>query len=96
MKTLLAALFIIFGLIACGSDTVDHTVNGGVDVNANFERTELKQVNGILYVRTTDSLEPYCLSIDPSTVYPDIWQELPLADQSRVALYTNEEITECM
>ncbi len=86
---ILAILF----LVACGD--VEHAVDGSVDVNANFERAEIKMVSGILYVRTTDSVDGFCLAVDSSTDYGEVWLELPDANQKRTVPYTTEETTNC-
>ncbi len=86
---ILAVLF----LAACGD--VDHAVDGSVDVNANIERAEMRMVNGILYVRTTDSVDGFCLAVDSSADYGEVWLELPDANQKRTVPYTTEEITNC-
>jgi len=91
--TLLSA---VLALIAgCGATDSAVTVSGGVDVNANVSRSEMTQRNGILYIRSTDSVTPYCMSVDPSATYPDVWVTLEDADSKRQTAYTNEELAVC-
>lgn len=90
---LLAALALVSACSDGGLNEVE--VSGGVDVNSNFERTEIRQIAGILYIRTTDSLNPYCLAIDTSTDYGTTWLELPDADALRLTTYTADELANC-
>ncbi len=93
MKYIMAVLVTMLLLVSCKTD---HIVSGEVNVAVEYSDTEIKQVNGILYIRKvqgTVMLE--CIAIDPSTLYGVGWENIISQDANRTTNYTAEEIANC-
>lgn len=80
------------------SGEIDTEVTGEIDntISVDYIDAELKQVDGIIYIRTEISgLTIDCIALDFSTIYPDEWSSLTKADESRQTDYTYAEIMNC-
>jgi len=66
-------------------------------ISVDIVKTEVKQVNGIFYVRSSIEGQTIdCMAVSPSTLYSSEWSSIPDADLKRVENYSSEEIIECL
>lgn len=93
MKYIIVLALLVAG---CGDPKVE--VSGGTDntVKVDSTKPQLRQINGIIYVRKAlDEQTQECLAIDSSTVYSEVWSDIPVFDSARTVEYTAEEIVNC-
>lgn len=92
MKYLLLVGFLVL-LIGCSTD---HEVSGNVGVSVDYSVPQIRQVNGILYVRgSIAGITQNCIAIDSSALYDAEWGDLEVQDLNRTA-YTDDEKGNCL
>jgi len=90
------AIALLTALILLASCKTDHLVSGEVNVAVEYSSTEIKQVNGILYIRTVQgNITLECIALDPSALYDSGWVNIIIQDANRLSSYTQEEIDNC-
>ncbi len=93
MKYIMAVLIVMLLLASCKTD---HIVSGAVNVAVEYSETDLKMVNGILYIRKSQgNITLECIAVDPSTLYDTAWANILIQDANRTTNYTAEEIANC-
>ena len=87
---------ILFSVVLVGCNT-DHEISGEVSVGVDYSVPQIRQVNGILYVRgSIADITQSCIAIDSSALYGAEWGNLEIQDLNRTAVPTQEQIDNCL
>ena len=90
------SILILFSTLMFGCST-DHNVSGDVGVQVEYSTSEIKQVDGILYVRKAiGGITSDCIAIDSSVLYDAEWGDITVQDSNRITAYTQIELDNCL
>ena len=98
------AIMAVVALTGCSVDTSGKHEIEDLEIETtatvDFLQTEVKQVNGVFYVRTSlQGVTIDCMAFSPSVLYSAEWHEIAEADSARLeqgADYSSEEMAECL